>query len=58
MVVLDSVCFLTQRIAEQVGPVISQQADKMLSSGDDETDGKRREVMDGLVQVTASGIRG
>ncbi|XP_030836214.1 spartin [Strongylocentrotus purpuratus] len=58
VVVLDSVCFLTKRVAEEVGPIISKQANKMLTNGEDETDGKTKAVIEGVMTVTASGLIG
>ncbi|XP_072171171.1 spartin-like [Diadema setosum] len=57
-VVLDGVCYMTKRIAEELGPVISKQANKLLTTGEDEVDGKRKAMLDGVVDVTASGIKG
>ncbi|XP_063970486.1 spartin-like [Lytechinus pictus] len=58
VVVLDSICFLTKRVAEEVGPIISKQANKMLANGEDEPDGKAKAVLDGVLTVTASGLSG
>ena len=54
---VESLCFLTKRLAQEVSPYIKQQSDKLLKSKD-EPDGKMSKAVDGVVEVAASSLQG
>ncbi|XP_038055681.1 spartin-like [Patiria miniata] len=55
--VVDSLCYLTKRLAQEASPYIKEQSDKFLKSKD-QPDGKRSKTLDGVVEVAASSLRG
>ncbi|XP_071950021.1 spartin-like [Antedon mediterranea] len=57
-VLIDGLCFITKRLAEEVAPHIREQGEKYLKSGDDSKDGKRSKTLDGVVHVASSGLEG
>ncbi|XP_033632094.1 spartin-like [Asterias rubens] len=57
--VVDSLCFLTKRLGQEVSPYIKKQSDKLLKSKD-QPDGatKRSKTMDGVIEVASSSLQG
>ena len=56
---MDSLCFLTKRLGQEVSPYIKKQSDKLLKSKD-QPDGatKRSKTMDGVIEVASSSLQG
>ncbi|XP_022086440.1 spartin-like isoform X2 [Acanthaster planci] len=54
---VDSLCYLTKRLAQEVSPYIKEQSDKLLKSKDQQ-DGKKSSTVDGVMEVAASGLQG
>ncbi|XP_033110673.1 spartin-like [Anneissia japonica] len=55
---IDGLCYISRRLAEEVAPHIRQQGEKYLKSGDDSKDGKLSKTLDGVVHVASSGLQG